>query len=225
MIDVVAMDGPVGVGKSSVAARLAARLGWRHLDTGAMYRAVALEASRRGVALDDEPACAEIARAMQFDFQPDPAGQRVILNGEDVTEAIRSHEINKAVSSVADLPAVREELGRRQREMGAAALSVAEGRDMGTVVFPDARWKFYLDADPKERAKRRGDQLAGEGKGLGEEKLAATIAERDRRDRERPIGALRVAPDAIVVDTTGMGMERVIGLLEQVVRGEMGNSG
>jgi cytidylate kinase len=224
MDEVVAIDGPVGVGKSSVAARLAARLGWRHLDTGAMYRAVALLALRAGVAVEDEAACAELARAMSLDFLPDPAGQRVRLNGEDATDAIRSAEVTRAVSSVADHPAVREELGRRQRELGAASPSVVEGRDMGTVVFPRARWKFYIDADPAERARRRGDQLAAQGKPMDGDELSRDVAERDRRDRLRPVGALRVAEAAVIIDTTGIDLDRVVEILECLVRGEM-NSG
>ncbi len=186
-----------------------------------MYRAVALGASRKRISLDDESACGEFAREMKFDLVGSQKGQRVILNGEDVTEAIRSHEINGAVSSVSDLVPVREELGRRQREMGVVGPSVAEGRDMGTVVFPDARWKFYLDAEPLERAKRRGKQLTEEGKPLADAELIAAIAERDRRDRERPVGALRIADDAVIVDTTGMNLERVVSILEKLVRGEM----
>jgi len=220
MIDVVAIDGPVGVGKSSVAAQLAGRLGWQHLDTGAMYRAVAHRALKNKISLDDEKGCAEAARVMKFEFVPSPGGQRVLLDGEDATEAIRSHEVNRAVSAVADCVAVREELGKRQRDLGRSKPSVAEGRDMGTVVFPDARWKFFLDADPLERVNRRGTQMISEGKSLEESKLLASIAERDRRDRERPVGALRVAKDAILIDTSRMSLERVISLLEQMVRAE-----
>ncbi len=221
MIDLVAIDGPVGVGKSSVASRLAARLNWRHLDTGAMYRAVALAAQRGGAPLEDADICGNIARDLKLEFHPDPSGQRVLVNGVDSTEAIRTHEINAAVSVVSDHVPVREEMARRQREMGAADPSVAEGRDMGTVVFPDARWKFFLDADPAERAGRRGAQLESEGKPLPKEKLTATISERDRRDRERPVGALRVARDAVILDTTHISMERVIELLELLVRADL----
>lgn len=221
MVDLVAIDGPVGVGKSSVASRLALRLGWAHLDTGAMYRAAALKAVRSGVSLDDEANCASLARGMQLAFKPTPEGQRVLLDGEDVTADIRSHEINQAVSPVADMKSVREELGRRQREIGASAPSVAEGRDMATVVFPDARWKFYLDADPEERSRRRGDQLAGEGRAMEAKALQDSIAERDKRDRERPTGALRVAADATILDTTGIPMDRVIELLQQIIQGDL----
>ena len=221
MIELIAIDGPVGVGKSSVAGMLAERFGWQHLDTGAMYRAVALKVIQRNASPDDEEACAEIARGMHLEFRPSPEGQRVVLDGEEVTEAIRSREVTEAVSSVADLIEVRKELNRRQKELGEAVPSVAEGRDMGSVVFPQARWKFYLDADPMERARRRGDQLAAEGNAVDEEELLKAIGERDRRDRERPLGALRIADDAIIVDTTGMNLERVVSLLEQLVRGGM----
>lgn len=220
-IDVIAIDGPVGVGKSSVARLLASRLGWQHLDTGAMYRAVALLGLEQGADLASGEKIGEIARAMKFEIHPEVQGQRVIVNGRDATEAIRSHDVNSAVSIVSDHVAVREELGRRQKAMGHAAPSVAEGRDMGTVVFPDARWKFFLDADPRERAQRRGKEFAEKGAPLSEAELLASLAERDRRDRERPVGALRVAKDAVVVDTTGIGLDRVVAILEQIVRAEM----
>lgn len=218
MIDLIAIDGPVGVGKSSVAHELARRFGWQHLDTGAMYRAVALAALESGTRLEDAEACGRLARGMALEFQPAGDGQRVILNGRDVTEAIRSAEVTAAVSTAADHVPVREELGRRQKELGHRAPSVAEGRDMGTIVFPLARWKFFLDADPLERARRRGRQLDEEGNPMDEAALLASVAERDRRDRERPVGALRIAEDAIVVDTTGLPFERVVAVIEAIVR-------
>jgi cytidylate kinase len=218
LIDLVAIDGPVGVGKSSVAHELASRFGWQHLDTGAMYRAVALMALESGRDPADADACAAIARTMQFEFRPDPGGQRVLLDGRDVSDAIRTPEVTEAVSTTSDHPAVRIELGRRQQELGHAAPSVAEGRDMGTIVFPQARWKFFLDADPLERARRRGRQLDEQGKPIPEEELLASVAERDRRDRERPVGALRVADDAVLVDTTGIPFVRVVAMLEAIVR-------
>lgn len=218
MIDLVAIDGPVGVGKSSVAHTLAESFGWQHLDTGAMYRAVALAAIEAGCALDDADACGKLARAMKFRFEMTGSGQRVFLDDRDVTDAIRSAEVTAAVSNVADHVPVREELGRRQKELGHSAPSVAEGRDMGTVVFTQARWKFFLDADPLERARRRGAQLTEQGKPTDEAELLASVADRDRRDRERPVGALRIADDAIVVDTTGLSFDRVVAILEAIVR-------
>lgn len=218
MIDLVAIDGPVGVGKSSVAHALAERFGWQHLDTGAMYRAVALAAIEAGCKLDDAPGCGRLAQSMKFRFEMTGSGQRVFLNDRDVTDAIRSAEVTAAVSNVADHVPVREELGRRQKELGHAAPSVAEGRDMGTVVFTQARWKFFLDADPLERARRRGAQLSEQGKPADETELLASVADRDRRDRERPVGALRIADDAVVVDTTGLSFDRVVSILEAIVR-------
>jgi cytidylate kinase len=221
MVEVVAIDGPVGVGKSSVARLLSSKFGWQHLDTGAMYRAVAWLALESGVDPADAAKTGEIARAMKIEFHPSAEGQRVTVNGREATEAIRSHEVNNAVSIVSDHVGVREELGRRQKEMGRARPSVAEGRDMGTVVFPDARWKFFLDADPRERARRRGNEFAQKGNALPEAELLASLAERDRRDRERPVGALRVAADAVVVDTTGMDLNRVVHVLECIIRADM----
>lgn len=223
MIDLIAIDGPVGVGKSSVAHALAGRFGWQHLDTGAMYRAVALAALEAKRGLEDADACGEVAREMDLEFQPAAEGQRVMLNGRDVSEAIRSAEVTEAVSTVADHVSVREELGRRQQELGHRKPSVAEGRDMGTIVFPLARWKFFLDADPLERARRRGRQLDEQGNPADEAELLASVAERDRRDRERPVGALRISEDAIVVDTTGLGFDRVVDLIESIVRDGMEN--
>ncbi len=218
LIDLIAIDGPVGVGKSSVAHALAKRFGWQHLDTGAMYRAVALSALENACPLSDAKACGQLAREMRFEFQPTPEGQHVRLNDRDVTEAIRSSEVTEAVSSVADHVPVRDELGRRQAEMGNASPSVAEGRDMGTIVFPLARWKFFLDAAPLERAMRRSKQLDEQGKSMEETELLASVADRDRRDRERPVGALRIADDAIVIDTTGLSFERVVSVIESIVR-------
>lgn len=222
MIDVVTIDGPVGVGKSSVAARLAARLGWRRLDTGAMYRAVALQALRQGVSPRDDAACGRLADRMKLEMSGSEDGQRIVLDGEDVTEAIRSAEVTAAVSEVADQPLVREELRRRQRQWVEAAPTVVEGRDMGTIVFPRARWKFFLDADPMERARRRNVQLGSETSETPDEELLASIAERDLRDRTRPDGALRVAEDAVIFDTTHIDLDRVVDTLAHMIGADMG---
>lgn len=222
MIDVVTIDGPVGVGKSSVAARLAARLGWRRLDTGAMYRAVALQALREGVSPGDDEACGRLADRMKLEMSGSEDGQRVVLDGEDVTDAIRSAEVTAAVSEVADQPLVREELRRRQRQWVEAAPTVVEGRDMGTIVFPRARWKIFLDADPMERARRRNIQLGSETSETPDEELLASIAERDLRDRTRPDGALRVAEDAVIFDTTHIDLDRVVDTLAHMIGADMG---
>lgn len=221
MIDVVAIDGPVGVGKSSVAHKLADRFGWRHLDTGAMYRAVALKALGQGIDVADAGACTELARQIEIEFEPAPGGQKVLIDGRDATREIRSAAVTEAVSAVADHVEVRAEMTARMQKMGEAAPSVAEGRDMGTVVFPQARWKFFIDAELGERAQRRGDQLEDQGDSQDVAELQKSITARDRRDRERPVGALRVADDAVIVDTTGIGLERVVGLIEAIIRADM----
>jgi cytidylate kinase len=189
----IAIDGPAGSGKSTVAGALAARLGLERLDTGAMYRAVTLRALREGVALDDADALGAVARSMSL-----TVGTQVLLDGEDVTAAIRSGEVDAAVSAVAAQPQVRSELVRRQREWWARhGGGVVEGRDIGSVVFPDADLKIFLTADPSERARRR-------------EVHGAVLARRDDLDSSRELSPLLVPEGAIVVDSTGMTIEQVV---------------
>jgi cytidylate kinase len=210
---VIAIDGPAGAGKSTLARNLAAALGYRYVDTGAMYRAVGLAADERGIALDDAAALAALVDALTFELVPDPRGQRLHLDGRDVTEVIRAPESGERASRVAAIPEVRTRLVERQRAFGAAGGVVMDGRDIGTVVFPHADCKFFVTASVAERARRRAAEL-----GAGDENLPAIAREieaRDRRDSERAYAPLRAAPDAEIVDTTGQtaaeAAERVLG--------------
>jgi cytidylate kinase len=203
---VVTIDGPAGAGKSTVARAVAERLGFTYLDSGAMYRCVALASRERGV----EPARA--AREARIEL-----GDRVFLDGRDVTEEIRSPEVSEAASCVAAAPEVRRALVEKQRALLASGDWVAEGRDIGTVVAPGAEVKVFLEASPQERARRRADQLGAEP-----EAVLAEQAERDERDRTRADSPLRPAADAIIIDTTGLGadevVERVAGLAAKMRR-------
>jgi cytidylate kinase len=212
---VVAIDGPVGAGKSTVARALARRLGYRYVDTGAMYRSVAWAAVQRKVALSDEEAVAGLARDLDIEFVPDREGQRVLVDGEDATEAIRRPEMSEASSIVSAYPAVRDAMVALQRRMGTTGDIVMEGRDIGTVVFPDAEVKVYLDASLAERAGRRFRELRARGEGVTYEDVRTALEERDHRDSTRAHSPLRVAPGAIVVNSTGMEVPDVV---EEIVR-------
>ncbi|HEB49743.1 MAG TPA: (d)CMP kinase [Desulfobulbus sp.] len=210
---IVTIDGPSGVGKSTVSRAVAARLGYTYLDTGAMYRAVAWKCLQDGVPPDDEDAVARLLEDINIRLLPpekDGDDVRVLVNGRDVSREIRSPEMAMAASRVSALGTVREKLTRMQQEMGAAGRIVAEGRDTGTVVFPRAAWKFFLDAAPGERARRRAEQLRLRGQEVDEKKILAQIIQRDRDDRERTIAPLRAAPDAIHIDTTNLDLDQVV---------------
>jgi cytidylate kinase len=214
MARVVSIDGPAGAGKSAAARGLAARLGWRLLDTGAMYRAVALAALRAGVELGDDAALGALANRLRVELPPGA----VRLDGADVSSAIRTPEVSQAASRVAACPSVRAVLVGWQRDFAEAQPTVAEGRDQGTVVFPDALRKFYLTASPEERAWRRHAELAAGGTAFEFADVLRGQRERDARDAARAVAPLRPAPDALVVDTTGLSVERVIDLLESATR-------
>jgi cytidylate kinase len=203
---VIAIDGPSGAGKGTVARAVAARLGYRHVDTGAMYRAVAWKAAQEGLPLDDDAVVAAVARRARYE-QVDGT---ITIDSHDVTRAIRTPEMDKAATSVARLPHVREVLVAQQRAMGAGGAVVMEGRDIGTVVFPNADVKLYVDASAEERARRRAADPAHTG---GQGSLATVQSElvaRDKSDSTRSVAPLSIAPDAIYIDTTTMPIEVVV---------------
>jgi cytidylate kinase len=213
---IVAIDGPSGAGKGTIAREVAARIGYRHVDTGAMYRAVAWKSVQEGLDLSDENAVAALAARAQI-VVGDGA---IAVDGHDVREAIRTPEIDAAAAAVARQPRVREVLIAQQRAMGADGGVVMEGRDIGTVVFPRAHVKIYLDASPEERARRRATDpahAAGRG-GTAVRDVASALAARDRSDSTRAVSPLAVAADALFVDTTGVPIEEVVERVMALVR-------
>jgi cytidylate kinase len=211
---IIAIDGPSGAGKGTVARAVASRLRYTHVDTGAMYRAVAWKALREGVDLADEAAVTALGERAELDL----SDGRVIVDGHDVSHAIRTPEIDAAATAVARLPAVRRVLVARQRAMGTGGGIVMEGRDIGTVVFPRADVKIYLDASPEERARRRaGDPAHRASSGTGLSDVATALAERDKSDSTRAVSPLAMAPDAVHVETTGLGVEAVVDRVMAVI--------
>jgi cytidylate kinase len=208
---IITIDGPAGAGKSTVARALARRLGFEFLDTGAMYRAVALAAIRANVSLRDETALASFVHAVSLEM---PAG-KVMLNGADVSGEIRTQAVTDASSLVAMSAAVRGRLVDLQRATAAGRDIVCEGRDQGTVVFPDATCKFFLTADAEERARRRQRELAARGESIDLDTLVETIRRRDRQDATRTVGPMRAASDAIAIDSTGLSTEQVMQRMEK----------
>ncbi|MCB9506567.1 MAG: (d)CMP kinase [Myxococcales bacterium] len=205
---IVAIDGPAGAGKTTVSLRVAAALGAQLVSTGALYRAVALLATERGVALDDVPALVAIAAALNVDFAVVEDVNRVWLDGQDRTEALRTPDMSRGASIVSAIPEVRAALLQLQRDYAATRDVVMEGRDIGTVVFPNADIKVFLTASVRERARRRAAEYGDAGVDL--DAVAAEIEERDRRDSERETAPLVAAPDAVVVDATELGVDEVV---------------
>ena len=205
---VVAIDGPAGAGKSTIARQVAGKLGFAYIDTGAMYRAVTWKLLQTGEAFS--PALAgELAQRIRIVFVPEGEINRVLVDGTEVTRAIRSIEVTSLVSKVAAVPAVRDAMVAQQRRMGMEGGIVMDGRDIGTVVFPAAQCKIFLTASVEERALRRGKELAAKGEAVNYEQLRTAIARRDKEDSERAVSPLRQAEDAIYLDTTEMDITRV----------------
>jgi len=216
---VVAIDGPAGAGKSTIAKGLAARLGFTYIDTGAMYRAVALWAVRQNVDTGDMHRMEQLAIAAGIELSPG----RIALNGEDVTDAIRTPEVSNGASRIAVIPGVRRAMVAKQREIGQHTSVVMEGRDIGTVVFPDAQVKVYLDAYPEERVRRRCEEMRAKGVEVNAAQLAAQMKERDQRDSTRADAPLSQAPDAVYLDSTAMGIDDVIESIMKLVRSRVTN--
>ncbi len=215
---VVAIDGPAGAGKSTVARLLARELSYLYIDTGAMYRAVALAASRAGIPFDDGAALGALVASLDLALEATPGGCRVLLGKEDVSEAIRTPAMSLGSSTVSAQPQVRAAMTALQRRMGERGGVVLEGRDIGTVVFPDAEAKFFLTASPGERARRRHAELLAQGKEEPLDKVAREMAERDRNDSSRRHAPLARAADAAEVDTTGRAPEEIVSDLARRVR-------
>ena len=219
-LEVVTIDGPSGVGKSTISRRVAAKLGFTYLDTGAMYRAVAFKCHLSGIDTDDEAALKTILDTIDMQLIPAPSEDKdvqVVLDGVNISDRIRTQEISMLASAVSASKPVRDTLTRMQQEMGAKGKIVAEGRDTGTVVFPGAAWKFYLDASSEERARRRINQLRQNGQEVNEQEIRAQIIKRDRDDSERAIAPLKAAIDAVHIDSTILSPDAVVQRVLEVV--------
>jgi CMP/dCMP kinase len=216
---IIAIDGPAGAGKSTIASRLARKLGYVNLESGAMYRALALKAIDKDASFDDEAALVELAQVSRIRLEPTVGGNRTMLDGQDVSSRIRERDVTEAASRVSVHPGVRAWMVARQREMGTDGGVVMEGRDIGTKVFPDADLKIFLDADPVVREQRRMEQQKIKGEVAAN--VAADLRERDHRDRTRAASPLVAAEDAVVIDSTKLSEDEVLAQVEELARGKV----
>lgn len=215
---VIAIDGPAGSGKSTVSKRIAQKLGLMYIDTGAMYRALTLKAMRKKIDLHDERALADLAHSTRIDLDEKDGSLKVILDGEDVASLIRTPELTNNVKYIARVPDVRGEMVKSQRSIGERCGAVLEGRDIGTVVFPDADYKFYLDANADERARRRHKELVEAGRSVDLDELKKDVLARDESDMKRSVGALKKANDAKFIDTTDLTIDGVVDKLLSYIK-------
>jgi CMP/dCMP kinase len=218
---IIAIDGPAGAGKSTIASRLARKLGYVNLESGAMYRALALKAIDHDLSFDDEPALVKLAENSRIQLEPRIGGNRTLLDGRDVSSRIRERDVTEGASRVSVHPQVRERLVELQQKMGAAGGIVMEGRDIGTKVFPDADLKIFLDADPVVREQRRMEQQKIQGEVAAN--VAADLRERDHRDRTRSASPLVAAADAVVIDSSSLSEQEVMDRVEELVRAKLGS--
>ncbi len=216
---IVAIDGPAGAGKSTIALNVAQELGFQLIDTGAIYRTVGLKATQMGLDINDGPACAQLAADLDFEFKIVDGKNHIICNGETLGQEIRTPDMSRAASIVSAHPEVRQALLNIQRELGRARDSVLEGRDIGTVVFPDADVKVFLTASDTERAQRRVLQLGEQGAAANYEDILADIRERDARDSSRSAAPLKQADDAVAIDSTEFGIDEVVAKVVSLVPG------
>jgi CMP/dCMP kinase len=219
-LEIITIDGPSGSGKSTISRLVATKLGYTYLDTGAMYRAVGYKARKIGIALDNVQDLEKIIKDIDLVLTPGDGDTRVILDQEDISDAIRTAEMGAVASQVSSLAVVREKLTRMQREMGESGRVVVEGRDTGTVVFPQARYKFFLDAQPEERARRRCLQLKEKGQQIDEDTILAQLIKRDQDDASRSLAPLQAASDATIIDSSIMTIDDVVTFMLDKVAGE-----
>jgi cytidylate kinase len=220
---IIAIDGPAGAGKSTIASRLARKLGYVNLESGAMYRALALKAIDNDLSFDDEAALVKLAETSRIELEPMIGGNRTLLDGRDVSSRIRERDVTEGASRVSVHPQVRERLVGLQRAMGAAGGVVMEGRDIGTKVFPDADLKIFLDADPIVREQRRMQQQKIKGEVSAD--LAADLRERDHRDRTRSASPLVAAPDAVIINSSSLNENEVLARVEELVTAKLAKDG
>lgn len=218
---IIAIDGPSGAGKSTITKLLSQRLGYINIDTGAMYRTLALMVKRAGVSLEDDDGLQHVCSGVSIVFERNNGGYRIVANGEDVSDSIRTPEISLLTSAVSSRKVVREIMTRMQREMGKDGWVVLEGRDIGTVVFPDADVKFFLSASVEERGRRRYEELKAKGEEVSLEQTIADVARRDEQDSNREHAPLRKAEDAIELDSTVLSIEDVLAEMEKVIKSRL----